>query len=32
MANLEVYVDSYQVIYRFKAFCWLQHFESKFGI
>ena len=32
IANLEVYVDSYQVIYRFKGFCWFQHFESKVAI
>ena len=29
LANLEVFVNSYQVIYRFKGFCGLQHFESK---
>ena len=32
MTSLEVYVDSYQVIYRFKGFCGLQHFESKVAI
>ena len=29
MANLEVFINSYQVIYRFKGLCWLQHFEPK---